>query len=84
MFLNVALVSVMLVHCFIDINFVSDKIKPSDVGLEQEAQLVRGFTGCVNQPSGWESSLPPIRYIHIYECDSFSVRVTLAANTLRH
>ncbi|KAK1393356.1 Cysteine dioxygenase [Heracleum sosnowskyi] len=52
-----------------------DKIKPSDVGLEQEAQLVRGLRGSVNQPSGWDSPLPPIRYIHIYECDSFSLGI---------
>ncbi|KAL8088260.1 plant cysteine oxidase 4-like isoform X2 [Apium graveolens] len=52
-----------------------EKIKPSDVGLEQEAQLVRGLKGLLNEPSRWDGSLQPIRYIHIYECDSFSLGI---------
>ncbi|XP_017254869.1 plant cysteine oxidase 4-like isoform X2 [Daucus carota subsp. sativus] len=52
-----------------------EKIKPADVGLEQEAQLVRGLKGSMNGPSRWDGSLPPIRYIHIYECDSFSLGI---------
>ncbi|KAK9088900.1 hypothetical protein Scep_027982 [Stephania cephalantha] len=58
-----------------------DKIRPGDVGLDQEAQLVRGWKNSshgINGKKGRNGNLqylPPIKYLHLYECESFSMGI---------
>lgn len=56
-----------------------DNMKPSDVGLHQEAMSVRkGSTYGINGKKGRNGSqqyLPPIKYLHLFESDSFSIGI---------
>ncbi|KAL4274681.1 hypothetical protein AHAS_Ahas20G0031500 [Arachis hypogaea] len=55
-----------------------DELKPSNVGLDQEAQLARGWTSSLNGKRGRNGSHnypPPIKYIHLHECDKFSMGI---------
>lgn len=63
---------------------ILDSIKPSDVGLDEDmfAQHERGFGffGKMNGRRGRHSSMvsrwaPPISYLHIYECEDFSMGI---------
>ncbi|XP_062180103.1 plant cysteine oxidase 5-like isoform X1 [Phragmites australis] len=57
-----------------------DGIRPLDVGLDNEAQIARSWNSSSHQPNarrgrnGANQFAPPIKYLHIHECKSFSVR----------
>lgn len=61
-----------------------DSIKPSDVGLDEDVYSQHdrgfGFFGTMNGRRGRHSSMvsrwaPPISYLHIYECEDFSMGI---------
>lgn len=58
---------------------VSDNLKPSNVGLDQEAQLARQWKVSMNVTNGKKGRSgshqypPPITYLHLHECNKFSV-----------
>lgn len=52
------------------------------MGLDQEAQAARGWKNPMHVIKGKKgrngSNLPPIKYLHLHECGSFSVRPKIA------
>jgi hypothetical protein len=58
---------------------IPDEIRPLDVGLDNEAQIARNWNRSARQPNGRRRNganqfIAPIKYLHIHDCESFSVR----------
>lgn len=57
-----------------------DEIRPLDLGLDNEAQIARTWNSSTRQQNGRRGRggpnqyAPTIKYLHIHECESFSVR----------
>jgi hypothetical protein len=64
----------LLINLFINCIAMSDTLKPSHLGLDHEAQLVRTYRQSMNGANG-PTEVPAIKYIHLHECDKFSVRI---------
>ncbi|GMH19549.1 hypothetical protein Nepgr_021390 [Nepenthes gracilis] len=60
---------------------ILDELKPANVGLEQEAQSSQKWKTSANGNNGKKGRNgsqqypPPITYLHIYECESFSMGI---------
>ncbi|KAF2309540.1 hypothetical protein GH714_003751 [Hevea brasiliensis] len=60
---------------------ILDQMKPSNVGLEQEAQYARQWKGYINGTNGRKGRNgshqypPPIKYLHLHECNRFSIGI---------
>lgn len=58
----------------------ADEIRPVDVGLDNEAQIARSWNSSTRPSNGRRGRngtnqfAPPIKYLHIHESESFSVR----------
>ncbi|KAK7853680.1 plant cysteine oxidase 4 [Quercus suber] len=60
---------------------ILDNLKPSNVGLDQEAQLARQWKVSMNVTNGKKGRSgshqypPPITYLHLHECNKFSIGI---------
>ncbi|KAM4100910.1 hypothetical protein ACB094_05G103800 [Castanea mollissima] len=60
---------------------ILDNLKPSNVGLDQEAQLARQRKVSMNVTNGKKGRSsshqypPPITYLHLHECNKFSIGI---------
>lgn len=50
-------------------------LQPSDVGLEQEAEEASRWTATMHEDEGRPQTPRPIKYLHLHECESFTIGV---------